>query len=136
MDGTGLPNPSRETKFSDANADRETFIFPVQLTTCRIGNLTRLIHTTLAICVTIQHSTIGGRRVCTKIVPVLGGDGTKIAPPGDLFDQPPGEMNCIQGKLADYSGDHAVLSPEGVVLAPSPGTESSYPRPPQSLYIQ
>ena len=28
-------------------------IFPVQLTTCRIGNLTRLIHT-LAICVTIN----------------------------------------------------------------------------------
>ena len=30
-----------------------------------------------------------GRR---KFVPVLGGDGTKIAPPGDIFDQPPGEM--------------------------------------------
>ena len=28
----GLPNPSRETKFSGANADREIFIFPVQLT--------------------------------------------------------------------------------------------------------
>ena len=33
--------------------DRETSIFPVQLTTHRIVNLTRLIHT-LAICVTIQ----------------------------------------------------------------------------------
>ena len=32
-------------KFSGANADREICIFPVQLTTCRIGNLTRLIHT-------------------------------------------------------------------------------------------
>ena len=31
-------------------------IFPVQLTTSRIGNLTRLIHT-LAICVTIQASS-------------------------------------------------------------------------------
>ena len=30
------------------------FIFPVQLTTCRMGNLTRLIHT-LAICVTIHN---------------------------------------------------------------------------------
>ena len=40
----GLPNPSRETKFSGANADRKIFIFSVQLTTCRIGNLTRLIH--------------------------------------------------------------------------------------------
>ena len=45
----GLPKPSRETKFSDANGDREMFIFSVQLTTSRIGNLTRLVHT-LAIC--------------------------------------------------------------------------------------
>ena len=36
----GLPNPSRETKFSSANADREIYIFSVQLTTSRIGNLT------------------------------------------------------------------------------------------------
>ena len=47
--GTGLPNLSRETKFSGANGDREISIFPVQLTSCRIGNITRLIHT-LAIC--------------------------------------------------------------------------------------
>ena len=39
-DGTGLPNPSRETKFSGANGDREIFIFPVQLTTCRTGKAT------------------------------------------------------------------------------------------------
>ena len=39
--GTGRPNPSRETKFSGANGDRrEIFIFPVQLTTCRISNHT------------------------------------------------------------------------------------------------
>ena len=50
----GLPNLSRETKISGANADRHIFIFPVQLTTGRIGNLTRLIHTTLAICVTVH----------------------------------------------------------------------------------
>ena len=42
--GTGLPNPSRDTKFSGANEDREILIFPVQLTTSRIGNLTGLIH--------------------------------------------------------------------------------------------
>ena len=36
----GLPNPSRETKFSGAKGDRETFIISVQLTTSRIGNLT------------------------------------------------------------------------------------------------
>ena len=45
-DGTGQPNPSRETKLSGANGDRGIIlIFPVQLTTSRIGNLTRLIHT-------------------------------------------------------------------------------------------
>ena len=43
--GRDCRNPSRETKFSGTNADREIFIFPVQLTTCRTGNLTRLIHT-------------------------------------------------------------------------------------------
>ena len=39
----GLPNPSREAKFSGANGDREIFIISVQLTTSRIGNLTRLV---------------------------------------------------------------------------------------------
>ena len=36
----GLPNPSSETKLSGANGGREKIIFPVQLTTSRIGNLT------------------------------------------------------------------------------------------------
>ena len=53
----GLPNPSRETKFSGTNPDREILFFLVQLTTSRIRNLTRLIHTTLAIFVTI-HTTV------------------------------------------------------------------------------
>ena len=30
---------------------------------------------------------------CNKFVPVLGGDGTKIFPPRECFDQPPGEMS-------------------------------------------
>ena len=46
----GLPNPSRETKFSGTNGDREIFIFPVQLTASRISNLTRLIHSLAIIC--------------------------------------------------------------------------------------
>ena len=37
-----------------SGADREKLIFPVQLTTCMMGNLTRLIHT-LAICVTMHN---------------------------------------------------------------------------------
>ena len=33
-----------------------------------------------------------GGRDCNKFVPVLGGNGTKTAPTGDMFDQPPGQM--------------------------------------------
>ena len=66
-------------------------------------------------------------------VPVLGGDGTKIALTGDIFEQLPGGVSSIRGKLADHVGIHVVLSPEGAVLVTSTGTESSYPRPPQSL---
>ena len=42
-----------------------------------------------------SRSTIGGGWGwgCHIFVPVLGGDGTKIAPPGDLFEPPPGEMS-------------------------------------------
>ena len=76
---------------------------------------------------------LGGGRGCNKFVPVLRGDGTKIAPTGDIFDQPPGGISFNRGKLADHARDYLVLSPEGVVLVTSPGTESSYPRPPQSL---
>ena len=34
-----------EYRDEQADADREIFIFPFQLTTCRTGNLTRSIHT-------------------------------------------------------------------------------------------
>ena len=49
-DGTAEP------VFSGANGERGIFIFPVQLTTSRIGNLTRLIHNTLAI-ICDDHTT-------------------------------------------------------------------------------
>ena len=39
------------------------------------------------------RSTIEGGRACNKFDLVLGGDGPKIAPTGDIFDQPPGEMS-------------------------------------------
>ena len=32
---------------------------------------------------------LGGGRGCNKFVPVLGGNGTKIAPTGDIFDRTP-----------------------------------------------
>ena len=62
----------------------------------------------------------------------MGGNGTKKAPSGDLFEQPPGEMSGIRGKFVDHVEDHVVLSPKGAVLVTSTGTESSNP-PPQSL---
>ena len=66
----------------------------------------------------------------SQICPRLGGDGTKIALSGHVFDQPPGEMSTFRGKLSDRVGDHVALSPEGVVLVTYPGVESPYPRPP------
>ena len=50
------------------NADKEIPIFPVQLTTRRIGSLTRLIHT-LAICVTIHRIAL---RVGFSITTIIG----------------------------------------------------------------
>ena len=40
-----------------------------------------------------------GGRGCHSFAPVLGGDGTKITPPGDLFDQPPGERVEFEASL-------------------------------------
>ena len=65
--GTGRPNPSRETKFLDANGDREILIFPVQLTTSRIGNLTRLIHPLLYVMTMHTLSTV----YCTHIIHII-----------------------------------------------------------------
>ena len=81
----------------------------------------------------MTRSTIEGGRGCNEFVPVSRGNGTKLAPTGYIFDQPPGGMSWIRGKLADHVGGHVVLSPEEGVLVTSTGTESSYPRPPQSL---
>ena len=45
----GTAEPSRKAKFLRRERGREIFIFPVQLTTSRIGNPTQLIHN-LAMC--------------------------------------------------------------------------------------
>ena len=49
--------------------DRGMFIFPVQLTTSRIGNLTRLIHTLLYVMTihTYIHTRIDPPRVCVCV---------------------------------------------------------------------
>ena len=49
---------SRETESSGANGDMEISIFPVQLTTSRIGNLTRLIHPLLKVMTTVYMSVV------------------------------------------------------------------------------
>ena len=64
-----------------------------------------------------------GGRGCNIFVPVLRGNGTKVAPTGEIFGQPLGGISWIRGKLADHVGDHVVPSPEGAVLVTSPGTE-------------
>ena len=57
-------NPS----FSGANGDREMFVFPVQLTTSRIGNLTRLIYTLLYVMTIPQKE--GGLKILCDLPPV------------------------------------------------------------------
>ena len=55
-DGTAEPVSRDQILRRKQTRNREIIIFPVQLTTSRIiGNITRLIHTPLAICVTIHH---------------------------------------------------------------------------------
>ena len=71
----GLPNPSRETKFSGANGHREILIFPVQLTTSRIGNLIRLIHF-LAMC--DDHTYCTGQNLCSFQIPTLEDPPRKV----------------------------------------------------------
>ena len=62
----GTAEQTRETKSSGANGDKEIFIFTVQLTTSRIGNLTRSI-LTLVIC--DEHTYI--HKLMSKIQPVV-----------------------------------------------------------------
>ena len=57
---------------------------------------------------------LGGGRGGNIFVPVLGGNSTKIAPTGDIFDQPPDQMRQNRDKLADHVGDHAVSSRKGL----------------------
>ena len=72
-DGAAEP----ETKFSGTHGDKGIFIFPVQLTTSRIGNLTRLIHTLLYV-MTIHTYILPRVRwhkasIVLKVVRVTGG---------------------------------------------------------------
>ena len=73
-------------------------------------------------CATQESFNDWGGRGFRKLVLVSGGDGTKIAPPVDIFDQLPGEMRRIRGKPTDHVENHAVLHPEGAVSMTTPGT--------------
>ena len=48
----GTANLTHETKLSGANEDRENSVFPVQLTTSKIGNHTRLMPNLLKVMTT------------------------------------------------------------------------------------
>ena len=53
----GTVEPVLRDQIAGANGDREILIFPVQLTTSGIGNLTRLIHTLPTVCVRLYIHT-------------------------------------------------------------------------------
>ena len=63
-DGTAEPG-SRDQILRRERGKEIYLFFPVQLTTCRIGNLIRLIHT-LAICVTIDIRYLVRVTACVK----------------------------------------------------------------------
>ena len=65
---------SRETKFSGTHGDREILIFPVQLTTSRIGNLTRFVHTLLYV-MTYIHVCMYGYHIPVYLVAEYGPTG-------------------------------------------------------------
>ena len=66
----GRLNPSSEAKFSGTHEDRGIFIFPVQLTTSMIGNLTRLIHTLLYVMTIHIHTYIHTECMCSPTTTV------------------------------------------------------------------
>ena len=98
----GLPNPSRETKFSGANGDRDVFLFPVQLTTSRIGNLIRLI-LTLATFVTI-HTYINTHIHETTLFSGANGDREIFIFPVQLITSRIGNLTRLIHTIAIYDG--------------------------------
>ena len=69
---TRLARPISQAR---TNADREILFFPVQLTTTRNGNLTRLVHT-LALCVTIHTRVTKYQQL--SLISLTGPDCTVI----------------------------------------------------------
>ena len=70
-------------------------LFPVQQTTSGIGHRVKQffrVGNQYAECENDSFNDWGGGQGCNKFVPDLGGNGTKIAPAGDIFDQPRGQM--------------------------------------------
>ena len=59
----GTAEPVSRDRFSGANGDKETFIFLVQLTKSRIGNLSRSIHTLLC----VMTISIPGDKFCVPM---------------------------------------------------------------------
>ena len=65
---------ARPRSHARTNADREIFIFPVQLTTSRIGNLARLVHTTLSRALSLRNLVSGYE--CGRVFPAGVGPGS------------------------------------------------------------
>ena len=68
----GTAEPVTRDQILGVNADREIFTFPVQLTTSRIGNLTRL---TLTLAISYAHTAAA---VVTHICIIYGSIFTSI----------------------------------------------------------
>ena len=80
------------TRSGDQMADSSSYeVFNLVWVVCHSTKINK--YNKRIICIlTRVFQRLGGRE-CHKIVLVLGGDGTKIAPPVDVFDQRPGVMS-------------------------------------------
>ena len=124
----GRPNPSRVTKFSGANGDREKFIFPVELTTSRVGNLTRLIHTMLQVMSIHTHAStcqcmyafmlITGH-VCVYVVVVFFTLTDRVSTiPSNIRGSQSGTWSQRGTKVnGSHHGDNPLLRPTGIQIA-------------------
>ena len=106
---TGGPNPSREIKLSGANGSKEILIFPDQLTTSRIDNLTRLIHTLLYVYDHTYSTMLYSTSLMTPCVAV-----SFVRPAANHGHRYTAQERATQGRTR--GGEHWLHQPEFVVL--------------------
>ena len=92
---TRLARPNSQARTRTGKYSFSLFIFPVQLITSRIGNLTRLIRT-LAICVTIPSDHL----ICECMDRMDGENGAAVAVGASVIE----DWSTVSGLAVVWSG--------------------------------